>query len=185
MPRRAKKTGELGSCINVVWQLVEDEQVIPGSSTLKKNDVFFTKSNNALYLIRGFRSTPNLMLCSPCQLPCVEKSSRNCSRSCCTFCGVDEFCPNTTDGKRRLIPRLVGFKLLMKGLNCTVNWFKVRVESSEVWVACQERFSLVATWKAFPAGGPPKSRFGSMRSPSREVLRRKDARTLRLPAAVN
>src|SRR5437870_3442505 len=144
MPRRAKKTGELGSCINVVWQLVEDEQVIPGSSTLKKNDVFFTKSNSALYLIRGFRSTP-MRLCSPCQLPCVEKSSRNCSRSCRTFCGVEEFPPNTTDGKRRLIPRLVGFRLLMKRLNCTVNWFKVRVESREVWVACQERFSLVAT----------------------------------------
>ena len=64
IPRRAKKS-EGG---NVVVQLVVEEHVIPGSSTLKKIDVFFTRSNSALYLMRGLRSTPNFMLCSPCQL---------------------------------------------------------------------------------------------------------------------
>src|SRR5438876_5070627 len=164
MPRRAKKS-EGG---NVVVQLVVEEHVIPGSSTLKKIDVFFTRSNSALYLMRGLRSTPNFILCSPCQL---EKSSRNCNRSCCTFCGVDAFCPITMDGKRRLIPKLVGFRLFMKRLNCTVNWLRVRLESREVCIACQEMFSLVAFWNAFSAGGPPYSRFGSTRRPSVDVFR--------------
>src|SRR5437660_6080177 len=58
------------------------------------------------------------------------------------------------DGKRRLIPKLVGFRLLMKRLNCTVNWLRVRLESREVCIACQEMFSLVAFWNAFSAGRP-------------------------------
>src|SRR5947209_1869156 len=138
IPCRAKKS-EGG---NVVVQLVVEEHVIPGSSTLKKIDVFFTRSNSALYLMRG-----------------------------CTFCGVDAFCPITMDGKRRLIPKLVGFRLFMKRLNCTVNWLRVRLESREVCIACQEMFSLVAFWNAFSAGGPPYSRFGSMRRPSVDVFR--------------
>jgi hypothetical protein len=90
----------------LVVQLVGEAHVTVGSSALKKNDVFFTKSNSRLYLIRGFRSAPNLMLCKPCQLAWVDKSSRNCSRSCCTAWGVDAFWPITTDGKRRLMPTL-------------------------------------------------------------------------------
>src|SRR5436853_89021 len=46
------------------------------------------------------------------------------------------------DGKRRLIPKLVGFRLFMKRLNCNVNWLRVRLESREVCIACQEMFSL-------------------------------------------
>ena len=38
----------------------------------------------------------------------------------------------TTEGKRKLIPRLVGTRLLMKRLNCTINWFKERFEITEV-----------------------------------------------------
>src|SRR5437764_3078642 len=117
---------------------------MPGSSAKKKNEVFFTRSKSRLYLMRGFRSTPNLRLCNPCQLLWVERSSRSCNLSCCTLCGVDEFCPMTTDGKRRLMPKLVGFRLLMKRLKCKTNSFTVRLEISELWVACQEMFSLVA-----------------------------------------
>src|SRR5437667_9878178 len=117
MPRRAKKS-EGG---NVVVQLVVEEHVIPGSSTLKKIDVFFTRSNSALYLMRGLRSTPNFMLCSTCQLACVEKSSRHCNRSCCTFGGVDAFYSITMHCKRRLIPKLVDLGYVRQRLDCTVN----------------------------------------------------------------
>src|SRR2546428_5181627 len=167
MPRSAKKSEGGRLVVQLVWEL----HVMVGSSAEKKNDVFFTRSNRALYLMRGLRSVPNLILWSPCQFPSVEKSSRNCNRSCCTFCGVDAFCPITMDGKRRLIPKLVGFRLFMKRLNCTVNWLRVRLESREVCIACQEMFSLVAFWNAFSAGGPPYSRFGSTRRPSVDVFR--------------
>src|SRR5581483_3421041 len=140
MPRRPKKSaGE-----RLVTQLVGVGQWIVGSSAKKKKEVFFTKSNSRLYLMRGFRSTPNFRLCNPRQFLWVERSSRSCSRSCCTRCGVEAFWPITTEGKRRLIPKLVGFRLLMKRLKWKTNSLTVRLEISEVSVACQETFSLVA-----------------------------------------
>src|SRR5581483_4117696 len=157
--------------------------LIPGSSWSKINTPFLNRSNSALYLIRGFRSVPNFRLCTPCQFPIVETSSRNCSRSCCTFCGVEAFCPITTDGKRRLIPWLVGTRLLMNRLKCTTNWFSVRAEATQVWVPCHEMFSLVAFWNALAAGGPPTEMLGSMRKPSVEEFRWKVPRKLKVCAA--
>src|SRR3989442_15627700 len=153
----------------LVWQLVGEEQVSDGSSWLKMKTPPLNRSNSALYLMRGFRSVPNFRLCTPCQVPIVEKSSRNCKRSCCTPCGVEAFCPITTEGKRRLTPWLVGTRLLMKRLNCTRNWLSVRGDTPKLCVACQEMFSLVATWNALSVGGPPKDSLGSTSRPSFEV----------------
>ena len=44
----------------LVVQLVGEAHVTVGSSALKKNDVFFTKSNSKLYLMRGLRSDSKL-----------------------------------------------------------------------------------------------------------------------------
>jgi len=124
-PFRANNRGEGVPGGRFMLQLFGEEQVSVGTSAPKTKTPFLNRSKSALYLMRGFTSTPNLRLCVPCPLTIVVKSSRNCRRSCCTPWGVEAFWPTTTDGNRRLIPKLVGFSSLMKRLKWRVNWLTV------------------------------------------------------------
>src|SRR4029450_30806 len=128
--------------------------------------------------MRGLRSTPTFRLWLPWPSRMVEKSSRTCQRSCRTAWGVDAFWPTTTEGKRRLMPWLVGSRLLSKRLKWTVSWLTLLDDASQVCIPCSETFLLVASWKALSVGWPPIATLGWLRRPSREVFFWYDTRRL-------